>query len=59
MSLAGFNPRNVLRQTSNGLLEEMFGGLKIPIDVNWSESIETDVEPIFQAYQSLEEPTRQ
>ena len=59
MSLAGFNPRNVLRQTSNGLLEEMFGGLKIPMDVNWSEAIETDVEPIFQAYQSLEEPTRQ
>lgn len=59
MSSCGFNPRNVLRHTSNGLLEDMFHVLNVPIDVNWSEAIETDVEPIFQAYQSLREPTRQ
>lgn len=59
MGCGDFNPRNVLRQTSNVLLEEMFSVLKVPVNVNWSETLETDVEPIFQAYQALEDQSRQ
>lgn len=55
MSLASFNPRTVLRQTSNGLLGELFGRLEVPIRVNWSELVELDVDPIFEAYQSLDD----
>jgi hypothetical protein len=59
MALGSFNPRTVLRQTSNGLLEEMFGMLEIPIRVNWSEISETDVETIFAAYLALDDDHRQ
>ena len=41
------------------MLEELFGVLDVPIRVNWAETVETDVEPIFQAYQSLDDPVRQ
>lgn len=51
----GFNPRSVLRQTSNGLLEEAFIREGIRIPVNWSEASENDVEVFFEAIESLDD----
>jgi hypothetical protein len=59
MASGSFNPRTVLRQTSNGLLEEMFGVLDIPIRVNWAEVGQTDVDTMFEAYLALDDDQRQ
>ncbi|TWT91694.1 glycosyltransferase [Neorhodopirellula pilleata] len=56
---SSFNPRTVLRQTSNGLLAEMFSVLEIPIRLNWSELAKTDVDTIFAAYLALDDGYRQ
>lgn len=55
MSLGGFNPRTVLRQTTNGLLDELFGRMEVPMRLNWSDLAEMDVDPMFEAYQSLDD----
>lgn len=44
---SSLNPRTILRQTSNGLLAEIFSVLEIPIRLNWSELAKTDVDTIF------------
>lgn len=59
MGSCSFNPRTVLRQTSNGLLEEMFAVLEIPLRLNWSELAETDVDTMFAAYLELDDSQRQ
>ncbi|TWU62297.1 hypothetical protein [Crateriforma conspicua] len=53
MASGSFNPRTVLRQTSNGLLDELFGRMEVPMKVSCSDLAEMDIEPIFEAYQSL------
>lgn len=58
MSSRSFNPRYVLRQVSNGLLEDMFEIHRLAIDVDWSAVSETKIEPIFAAWQSLDETPR-
>ena len=50
-----FDPKKVLRDVSNGLLAEFFarrGGLP---GVPWDGLGETDVEPIFEAWQKMPE----
>lgn len=50
-----FDPRKVLREVSNGLLMEFFarrGGLP---GVPWDELGETDIEPVFEAWQGMPE----
>ena len=54
-----FDPRYVLRQVSNDLLEDLLEGQSQTVDVPWSELKETQIEPIFAAWQSMPiEPRR-
>lgn len=53
-----FNPRTILRKISNSLLEPFFdlhGGLD---GVAWSELRETQVEPVFEAWQQMPDTER-
>jgi len=54
-----FDPRYVLRQVSNELLEDLLEGQSQTVDVPWNELKETQIEPIFAAWQSMPiEPRR-
>jgi len=53
-----FDPRKALRQVSNTLLKQFFGILKVPLDIKWDEISETAIEPIFQAWQELQDGPR-
>ncbi len=44
-----FDPRYVLRQVSNELLEDLLEGQSQTVDVPWNELKETQIEPIFAA----------
>jgi len=50
-----FDPREVLRQVSNPLLQEFFARRGRLRDVPWAEIGDTDIEPIFKAWQGMPE----
>jgi len=50
-----FDPRKMLRQISNTLLREFFDQRGELGDVPWDDLTETQIEPIFQAWQALPE----
>ncbi len=56
--MAQFDPKKVLRQVSNDLLRQLFEHYECPIELAWAELSETDVLPIFNAWQQLEEGSR-
>lgn len=51
---ANFDPKRVLRQTSNHLLQDLFLAHGHELDLPWDELRETEVEPIFCAWQDLD-----
>lgn len=51
----GYDPRYVMKQVSNTLLQDLFEGQMHTVDVPWDELKETQVEPIFEAWQAMEE----
>jgi len=51
----GYDPRYVMKQVSNALLQDLFEGQMHTVDVPWDELKETQVEPIFEAWQAMEE----
>src|SRR3954454_18022110 len=53
-----FDPRKVLRQISNDLLQRFFAARNELGDVPWQSLEETDVRSVFDAWQSLPEPRR-
>jgi len=53
-----FDPRKVLKQVSNQLLEEFFTRHNLLRDVPWKELTETDIEPVFDAWQRLPDAQR-
>lgn len=58
MSSQSYCPRKILRAVSNGLLQDMFECHHIDIIIDWNETTETKIEPIFIAWQSLGERPR-
>ena len=53
-----FDPRKVLKQISNPLLQEFFARRGQLAEVPWDELTETKIEPIFDAWQQLPEDHR-
>ena len=53
-----FNPKRVLRQISNPLLQEFFERQRHPLDVEWDAISNTQVDDIFDAWQRLPEEPR-
>lgn len=54
-----YNPKTVLRQTSNSLLREFFAIQGVRTTIQWDELRETKIDPIFEALQRLPEKERQ
>ena len=54
-----YNPRTVLRQTSNVLLREFFESMSVEFDVEWKEMRETQIEPVFFTMQRLPDEVRE
>lgn len=50
-----FDPKRVLRQVSNHLLQDLFLAHGHELDLPWDDLAETEVEPIFCAWQDLPE----
>jgi hypothetical protein len=50
-----FDPKRVLRQISNHLLQDLFLAHGHELDLPWEELGETEVDPIFHEWQDLEE----
>lgn len=50
-----FDPKYVLRQVSNHLLKDLFESHRVELDITWEDLRETEVNPIFEAWQSLPE----
>ena len=57
--MSRYNPKTVLRQTSNFLLKEFFESRSVEIDVAWEELRETKIQAIFDAFQALPDEVRQ
>ena len=53
-----YNPRTVLRQTSNALLREFFESRGHMLDVDWEQIRETQIQGVFEAMVSLPEAER-
>jgi hypothetical protein len=53
-----FNPKRVLRQISNPMLQEFFTQQGHPLDVEWDDIPETQVDDIFDSWQRLPERDR-
>lgn len=53
--MSRYNPKTVLRQTSNSLLNEFFELRSVELDVAWEELRETKIQSIFEAFQRLAE----
>lgn len=53
-----FNPRRILSLISNSLLREFFKRWEEFDETLWHDLAETEVEPIFEAWQRLPEPKR-
>ncbi len=58
MSSKSYCPRRLLRVVSNRLLQDMFECHRIEIDVDWDSLTETKIEPVFSAWQSLDDRPR-
>ena len=56
--MAKYDPKRVLRQISNCLLRQLFQSLGNELHVGWEHLTVTQVEEIFAAWQSLDEPIR-
>lgn len=52
--MAEYSPRNFMRQVSNSLLREYFAKRGLALDVSWDTLKETQVEPLWEAWQRLE-----
>ena len=50
-----FDPKYVLRQISNHLLQDLFENHQHELDLPWGQLEETEVDPIFNAWQALPE----
>lgn len=50
-----FDPKRVLRQVSNHLLQDLFEAHQHDLELPWEQMEETDVDPIFNAWQALPE----
>lgn len=50
-----FDPKRVLRQVSNHLLQDLFEAHQHDLEMPWEQMEETDVDPIFNAWQALPE----
>jgi hypothetical protein len=48
-----FDPRKVLKQISNALLRQFFNARGELTDVAWDKLDETDVQPVFEAWEAL------
>ena len=57
-TMGRYNPRTVLRQTSNALLQEFFESYGHVFDVAWEQIRETQIEGIFEAMRDLPEAKR-
>ena len=57
--MSQYNPKTVLRQTSNSLLKEFFESRSVELDVAWEELHETKIQAVFDALQRLPEEARQ
>lgn len=56
--MSRYNPKTVLRQTSNSLLKEFFESRSVELDVAWEELRETKIKPVFDVMQRLPEEVR-
>lgn len=54
-----YNPRMVLRQTSNTLLREYFEKKGCPLDVPWDDLGERQIQAVYDEFLNLEESRRQ
>ena len=50
-----FDPRKVLKQVSNPLLQDFFARRKELQDLDWQALSETEIEPVFAAWQDMPE----
>ena len=50
-----FDPNRVLRHVSNHLLKDLFETHQVELDVPWEDLGQTEVGPIFTAWQDLPE----
>lgn len=57
--MSQFNPKRVLRQTSNALLKEFFGQHNCHPTPSWEQLGETQVDEVFRALQSLPDGPRE
>jgi len=53
-----FDPRKVLRDVSNGLLRKLFEQRNVLGDLPWDSMGETQIEPVFAAWQAMPERDR-
>jgi len=53
-----FDPRKVLKQVSNSLLQQFFTRHSVMGDLAWEDLAETEVEPLFEAWQRMPERRR-
>lgn len=53
-----FDPRKVLKQIANTLLEDFFASRGELLSLPWDTLKETEVQPVFEAWQALPEPKR-
>ena len=56
--MSKYNPKTVLRQTSNSLIRELFRTCSSVPDVPWQDLGEREIRPIFEAMQTLPERER-
>ncbi len=57
--MSQYNPRTVFRQTSNPLLREFFESKGHPIDVEWDELGNAQIQGIYNAFLDLSDSDRQ
>jgi len=55
---SAYAPRTIFRQTSNAVLARYFASKDLLSDIDFDSLLETDVEPIFEAYQALPDSVR-
>lgn len=56
--MSQYNPRTVLRQTSNALLREFFESKGHRLDVEWENLRETQVDDVYEAFLALPDGER-
>jgi hypothetical protein len=57
--MSQFNPKRVLRQTSNALLKELFSQHNCHPPISWEQLRETQVDEVFRALQTLPDDPRE